>query len=387
MRRPCPPRASHLDVTTAHDPRPWRVSWTGPGSAEVGDARLQADGVSRGPGWVTVLFDPSDRVEVVVASAPDAGDAPAGEVVPDGRAPRKVVLGQGWSRGQPRRLLARRRRVRGREPLRRPAVVHPQRVRALPLAARARAVLRWRLGHARRVPGARRPAHGARPAGSRARRAPARLPRPERPRRLAAGVRVPPAAARDGAAGLARRRRLLARPRRRRLPAHDRRREPARRDGRLRRRRRPRRAGHGGRAPPACGRPHHGEHGPREPAAGIRPRRLERLAPAGRPAPGRPPRLDVDGGAPDAVAAHPRRGSARGRGTRRRGRPGRRRRRARRAHPRRAARPARRRPGAAGLPAAPRRRALRAARAPERRAHRAALRRAAVDPRDRRRPA
>ncbi|MGO4601666.1 GH36-type glycosyl hydrolase domain-containing protein [Terrabacter sp. 2YAF2] len=74
----------HLDVTTAHDPRPWRVSWTGLGSAEVGDARLQADGVSRGPGWVTVLFDPSDRVEVVVASAPDAGDAPDGEVVPDG---------------------------------------------------------------------------------------------------------------------------------------------------------------------------------------------------------------------------------------------------------------------------------------------------------------
>ena len=84
MRRPCPTAGDHLDVTTAHDPRPWRVSWTGLGSAEVGDARLQADGVSRGPGWVTVLFDPSDRVEVVVASAPDAGDAPDGEVVPDG---------------------------------------------------------------------------------------------------------------------------------------------------------------------------------------------------------------------------------------------------------------------------------------------------------------
>ena len=79
-----PPPATTSTITTAHDPRPWRVSWTGPGSAEVGDARLQADGVSRGPGWVTVLFDPSDRVEVVVASAPDAGDAPAGEVVPEG---------------------------------------------------------------------------------------------------------------------------------------------------------------------------------------------------------------------------------------------------------------------------------------------------------------
>ncbi|MGO4661376.1 cellobiose phosphorylase [Terrabacter sp. 2TAF16] len=74
----------HLDVTTANDPRPWRVSWTGPGDPEVGDARLQADGVGRGPGWLTVLFDPSDQLEVVVRSAPGAGEAAAGEVVPSG---------------------------------------------------------------------------------------------------------------------------------------------------------------------------------------------------------------------------------------------------------------------------------------------------------------
>ncbi|WP_256793262.1 GH36-type glycosyl hydrolase domain-containing protein [Terrabacter sp. Ter38] len=74
----------HVDVTTAGDPRPWRISWTGPGDPEVGDARLQADGVGRGPGWVTVLFDPSDQLEVVVRSAPGAGEDATGEVRPTG---------------------------------------------------------------------------------------------------------------------------------------------------------------------------------------------------------------------------------------------------------------------------------------------------------------
>ncbi|MEW1952047.1 cellobiose phosphorylase [Terrabacter sp. NPDC080008] len=74
----------HVDVVTAGDPRPWRLSWTGSGSADAGDARLQSDGVTRGPGWLTVLFDPSEQVEVTVASAPGAGDAPAGEVLPVG---------------------------------------------------------------------------------------------------------------------------------------------------------------------------------------------------------------------------------------------------------------------------------------------------------------
>ncbi|WP_374971254.1 GH36-type glycosyl hydrolase domain-containing protein [Terrabacter sp. BE26] len=74
----------HVDVVTAGDPRPWRLSWTGRGDAEAGDARLQSDGVSRGPGWLTVLFDPSEQVEVVVESAPGAGDAPTGEVLPSG---------------------------------------------------------------------------------------------------------------------------------------------------------------------------------------------------------------------------------------------------------------------------------------------------------------
>ncbi|WP_330475549.1 GH36-type glycosyl hydrolase domain-containing protein [Terrabacter sp. C0L_2] len=74
----------HLDVTTASDPRPWRIAWTGPGTADVGDARLQADGVSRGPGWLTVLFDASEQLEVVVTSAPGAGEAAAGEVLPEG---------------------------------------------------------------------------------------------------------------------------------------------------------------------------------------------------------------------------------------------------------------------------------------------------------------
>jgi cellobiose phosphorylase len=74
----------YLEVTSAGDPRPWRVSWSGPGAAEVGDARLQADGETRGPGWVTVLFEPAGQVEVVIASAPGAGDAEEGEVLPAG---------------------------------------------------------------------------------------------------------------------------------------------------------------------------------------------------------------------------------------------------------------------------------------------------------------
>lgn len=76
--------ADHVDVTTARDPRPWRLSWTGAGVAEVGDARLQADGRSRGPGWFTVLLDATDQLEVVIASAPGAGDAADGEVRPAG---------------------------------------------------------------------------------------------------------------------------------------------------------------------------------------------------------------------------------------------------------------------------------------------------------------
>ncbi|MGO4597234.1 GH36-type glycosyl hydrolase domain-containing protein [Terrabacter sp. 2RAF25] len=74
----------HIEVTRADDPRPWRLSWTGPGAAEIGDARLQSDGEARGPGWVTVLFDPAAQVEVVLASAPRAGEAPEGEVAPAG---------------------------------------------------------------------------------------------------------------------------------------------------------------------------------------------------------------------------------------------------------------------------------------------------------------
>ena len=75
---------SHVTITTAHDPRPWRLSWTGAAAAEVGDARLQADGTSRGPGWLTVLFDATDRFDVALASAPRAGDAETGEDVPGG---------------------------------------------------------------------------------------------------------------------------------------------------------------------------------------------------------------------------------------------------------------------------------------------------------------
>ncbi|GAB2774995.1 1,2-beta-oligoglucan phosphorylase [Terrabacter koreensis] len=86
--------SEHLDVTTAGDPRPWRVSWTGAGDAEIGDARLQSDGEARGRGWVTVLFDPAPHVQVTVESAPEAGEAPEGEVTPAGE-----QLGQAfWDR-------------------------------------------------------------------------------------------------------------------------------------------------------------------------------------------------------------------------------------------------------------------------------------------------
>ena len=71
------------------------------------------------------------------------------------------------------------------------------------------------------------------------------------------------------------------------LPAHDRRRDAARRAGRLRRRRRADRARAGRWS--TCARAVariDGAARSRDRAAGIRPRRLERLAPAGRPAPG-----------------------------------------------------------------------------------------------------
>ena len=69
-------------------------------------------------------------------------------------------------------------------------MVRARRADPLPRAARSRAVLGRRLGHARRLPGTGRAAARARPLRAGARPAAARLPQPERRRRLAAVVHV-----------------------------------------------------------------------------------------------------------------------------------------------------------------------------------------------------
>ena len=50
----------------------WDLTWSTVGHAEVGDARLQLDGTSRGAGWLTVLLDPAELIELTLtAGVPD----------------------------------------------------------------------------------------------------------------------------------------------------------------------------------------------------------------------------------------------------------------------------------------------------------------------------
>ncbi|HET8988468.1 MAG TPA: cellobiose phosphorylase, partial [Humibacillus sp.] len=72
-------RGAHL--RTAAAPHAWDLTWSAPGDAEVGDGRLQLDGTTRGPGWITVLFDATDEVDVALVAGPAERDDL--EVMPD----------------------------------------------------------------------------------------------------------------------------------------------------------------------------------------------------------------------------------------------------------------------------------------------------------------
>ena len=71
-----------VDVTTAHDPRAWRVAWTGQGAAEVGDARLQADGRAAGPAGSPCSSSRPSTSRSSSRPHRAAGEAAAGEVRP-----------------------------------------------------------------------------------------------------------------------------------------------------------------------------------------------------------------------------------------------------------------------------------------------------------------
>ncbi|MCU1538620.1 MAG: hypothetical protein JWP82_2971 [Humibacillus sp.] len=60
----------------------WQLTWSAPAELEVGDARLQLDGVDRGPGWLTVLVEPTEEVQVRL-TAEDPADTEM-EVLPTG---------------------------------------------------------------------------------------------------------------------------------------------------------------------------------------------------------------------------------------------------------------------------------------------------------------
>ena len=169
---------------------------------------------------------------------------------------------------------------------RRAALAHARRLDPPPRAARPRAVLRRRLGHARRLPGTVELLLALGPRRARPRPPAARLPQPERGRRLAAVVHVLRARARHPPRRLARRHRVLAAARARAVPARLRRRRaprpraallPSRGEARAER---TTRAG----ARRARARADRAARDPGHAARGLRPRRLERLAPAGRPA-------------------------------------------------------------------------------------------------------
>ena len=202
----------------------------------------------------------------------------------------------------------RRRGAAGHSPL-----VRPQRPDPLPRAARARAVLRRRLGHARRVPGAGRAAARARPLGAAARPAAARLRATRTPTATgrsgscsssANATSAPATRTATSSSGRCSRSRSTCWPPTTRsildavVPFFD----P---DGD-----RPRGARHRVGARRARARGHRGARHPGHAPRGVRPRRLERLAAARRPGDARATvqRLDRHAAPPDA--RHARGGAA-----------------------------------------------------------------------------
>ena len=173
------------------------------------DALLFADGRSRRQPFLTVVTAPATRVGFRITGGLVAAPATAPAGADDEAAATRFWTAMtgpvALSATAASAVRGRRRGAAGHPPL-----VHPQRPDPLPGAARARAVLRRRLGHARRVPGPGRVAAGARPLGAAARPAAARLRQSEPRRRLAAVVHVLRARTQHPAGGLARRHRLLA---------------------------------------------------------------------------------------------------------------------------------------------------------------------------------
>ena len=296
-----------------------------------GDELLFADGHSRGQPFLVLVSAPTRSLGLRMTGRL-FGEPPVQVPAPDVRA-----LAGGGCRGGgalldahdgPARSAPGRRRSgtpRPRAPGGDPAVVRARRADPLPRAARARAVLGRRLGHARRVPGARRAAARARALRARARPAAARLPQPESGRRLAAVVHVLRARARHPTRRLARRHRLLAAAGARAVSARLGRRglldeavpffHP---EGDARAERATLLA-HVERALGAD----RAARDPGHPPRGLRPRRLERLAPARRPRARRAPVQRLDGHAPSsdagdagggAAARRPQRAGRRARG-------------------------------------------------------------------------
>lgn len=66
------PSGHGVTLQVADTPASWRLSWSdADGAAEPGDGRLQADGRTRGLGWLTVLFEPSPALDLRLAPAGD----------------------------------------------------------------------------------------------------------------------------------------------------------------------------------------------------------------------------------------------------------------------------------------------------------------------------
>jgi cellobiose phosphorylase len=66
--------ATGAHLRSAGAPHAWDLTWSASGAAEVGDARLQGDGTMRGSGWLTVLFDPVDSLELTLVAGPPERD-------------------------------------------------------------------------------------------------------------------------------------------------------------------------------------------------------------------------------------------------------------------------------------------------------------------------
>ena len=185
-----------------------------------GDELLFSDGRSRGQPFVVLITAPATSVGLritgqLVQAPPEELKADAADLC----ASDAATAARFWHDMTGPLVLQAPASVDMTRHCGHPALVHARRVDTPPRAARPRAVLGRRLGHARRLPRSCRVAALARARGTRARAAAARIPQPERGRRLAAVVHVLRARARHPPGRLARRHRVLAAARTRTVPA------------------------------------------------------------------------------------------------------------------------------------------------------------------------